>query len=54
MGGVGSVGPKKFGVGQKNGVGGVGRDLKGHSCRFENLPVCSCSYKSNTLKISYS
>ena len=28
--------------------------LKVHKCRFENLPVCSWSYKSNTLKISHS
>ena len=28
--------------------------LKVHQCRFENLPICSCSYKSRTLKISHS
>ena len=28
--------------------------LKVHSCRFENLPICSCSDKNNTLKISHS
>ena len=28
--------------------------LKVHSCRFENLPICSCSHKNNTLKISHS
>ena len=28
--------------------------LKVHSCRFENLPLCLCSYKNNTLKISHS
>ena len=27
--------------------------LKVHYCRFENLPTCLCSYKNNTLKISY-
>ena len=27
--------------------------LKVHSCRFENLPICSNSYKSTTLKVSY-
>ena len=25
--------------------------LKVHQCRFENHPICSCSYKNNTLKI---
>ena len=25
--------------------------LKVHYCRFENLPICSCSYKNNTLQI---
>ena len=29
-------------------------NLKVHSCRFENLPICSCSHKNNTLKISHS
>ena len=28
--------------------------LKVHLCRFENLPICSNSYKNNTLKISQS
>ena len=28
--------------------------LKVHYCRVENLPICLCSYKNNTLKISYS
>ena len=28
--------------------------LKVHQCRFGNLPVCSCSYKNTTLKISRS
>ena len=28
--------------------------LKGTQCRFENLPVCSCSHKNNTLNISHS
>ena len=28
--------------------------LKVHSCRFENLPICSYSHKNNTLKISHS
>ena len=28
--------------------------LKVHSCRFENLPTCSCSHKNKTLKISFS
>ena len=28
--------------------------LKVHQCRFENLPVCSCSYKTNILKVSHS
>ena len=28
--------------------------LRVHSCRFENLPICSCSDKNNTLKISHS
>ena len=28
--------------------------LKVHECRFENLSICSCSYKNNTLKISHS
>ena len=28
--------------------------LKVHSCRFENLRICSFSHKNNTLKISYS
>ena len=27
---------------------------KVHEYRFENLPICSCSYKNNTLKISHS
>ena len=27
--------------------------LKVHSCRFENLPICLCSYKNNNLKISH-
>ena len=25
-----------------------------HECIFENLPICLCSYKNNTLKISHS
>ena len=29
-------------------------NLKVHYCRFENLPVCSYSYKNTTLKISHS
>ena len=29
-------------------------DLKVHECRFENLPICSCSYKDDTLKNSHS
>ena len=28
--------------------------LKVHSCRFENLSVCLCSYNNNSLKISCS
>ena len=28
--------------------------LKVHKCRFENLPVCSYSYKNTTKKISHS
>ena len=28
--------------------------LKVHSCRFENLPIFSCSHKNNTLKMSHS
>ena len=27
--------------------------LKVHSCRFENLPICLCSYKNNNLNISH-
>ena len=27
-------------------------EFKVHWCRFENLPICSCLYKNNTLKIS--
>ena len=26
---------------------------KVHYCRFENLTICSCSCKNNTLKISH-
>ena len=29
-------------------------NLKVHWCTFENLPVCSCAYKNNSLKISHS
>ena len=29
-------------------------NLKVHWCRFENLPLCSCSYKDTILKISHS
>ena len=29
-------------------------NLKVHECRFENLSICSCSYKRNTLNISHS
>ena len=28
--------------------------LKVHQCRSENLPICLCSYKNNTLKILHS
>ena len=28
--------------------------LKLHSCRFENLPICSNSYKNNILKVFHS
>ena len=28
--------------------------LKCTLCRFENFPICSCSYKNNTLKFSHS
>ena len=28
--------------------------LKIHQCRIENLPICSNSYKNNTLKVSHS
>ena len=28
--------------------------LKVHKCRFENVPIFSCSHKNNTLKISHS
>ena len=28
--------------------------LKVHKCRFENLSICLCFYKNNTLKISHS
>ena len=35
-------------------IDGTYRSLKVHSCRFENLPICSCSHKNNTLKISHS
>ena len=27
--------------------------LKVHQCKFENLAICSNSYKNNTLKISH-
>ena len=32
------------------------KSLKVNQCRFENLPICSCSHENNTLKIlgSYS
>ena len=30
------------------------QSLKVHRCRFESLPICSCSCKNNTLKISHS
>ena len=29
----------------------IGHFLK---CRFENLPICSCSYKTNTHRVSHS
>ena len=29
-------------------------DLRVHYCRFQTLPICSCSYKDNILKISHS
>ena len=32
----------------------ISRLLKVHYCKFENLPICSRSNKSNTLKISHS
>ena len=28
------------------------KSLKVKQCRFENLPICSCSHENNTLKIS--
>ena len=28
-----------------------GHTLKVHQYRFENLPICLCSYKNNTMKI---
>ena len=32
----------------------VPTNLKIHYCRFENLSICLCSYKNNTLKILHS
>ena len=30
------------------------RTLKVHQCRFDNFPICWCSYKNTILKTSYS
>ena len=32
----------------------LGRDFKGTLMQFKNLPICSCSYKNNTMKILHS
>ena len=41
----------------ENGIGRIESlklKLKVHKCRFENLTICLCSYKNNTLKIVHS
>ena len=32
----------------------LNKTIRSNICRFENLPIWSCSYKNNTLKISLS
>ena len=34
--------------------GGVECSLKVYQCKFENIPICSRSYKNNTPKVSRS